>query len=77
MLVAACHESLSPSYVAASHKVCVCISPSVTCHHLPSASGLDRVAVVVLRRRSSSDTYGNKIIWRPANERARSILQPS
>jgi len=77
MLVAACHESLSPSYVAASHRVCVCIRPSVTCHHPPSASGLDRVAVVVLRCRSSSDTYGNNITWRPADARARSILQQS
>ena len=35
---------------------------AVTCHHLPSSCGLDRVAVAILRRRSSSDTYCNIII---------------
>ena len=87
MLVAACHGSLSPSYVAAFHHVCagvcvdVCgdggISPSVRCRHLRCASGLDRVTVVVLCRRSSFDTYTVRTISRLANERAPSILQPS
>ena len=44
---------------------------------LISALRIDRVAVIVLRCRSSSDTFYVETDLRPANERARSIVQVS
>ena len=55
----------------------VVISSSVTCQYLLGAMRVDRVAVVVLRYRSSLDMFYIEAVLLPANQRARSIVQVS
>jgi len=55
----------------------VVISSSVTRQYLLRAMRVDRVAVVVLRYRSSLDMFYIETVLLPANQRARSIVQVS